>query len=113
MLLLPVQDTGTIVGHRGLFSPTSLRALAQVAKRYPTLHLIVNHVAGVPVNGEVPEPGWLRAMQQLAKHPNVYIKFSGHMEASTIQPAPTELGWYLPLFRVRTWEGWLDHSDTW
>jgi predicted TIM-barrel fold metal-dependent hydrolase len=100
LLLLRVQDTGTRVGHRGLFSPKSLRVLAQVAKRYPTLHLIVNHVAGVPVNGKAPEPEWLSAMQKLAEHPNVYIKFSGHMEASTIHPAPTELGWYLPLFRV-------------
>lgn len=100
LLLLPVQDTSTIVGHRGLFSPKSLRALAQVAKRYPTLHLIVNHVGGVPVNGESPELEWLRAMQKLAEHPNVYVKLSGHMEASTIQPAPMELGWYLPLFRV-------------
>jgi predicted TIM-barrel fold metal-dependent hydrolase len=87
------------VGHRGRFSPKSLRVLAQVAKRYPTLHLIVNHTAGVPVNGEEPEPEWLRAMQQLAEQPNVYIKLSGHMEASTVQPAPTALRWYLPLFR--------------
>ena len=87
------------MGHRGWFSPKSLRVLAQVAKRYPTLHLIVNHTAGVPVNGEEPEPEWLRAMQQLAEQPNVYIKLSGHMEASTVQPAPTALRWYLPLFR--------------
>ena len=51
------------------------------------------------MNGEEPEPEWLRAMQKLAEHPNVYIKLSGHMEASTVQPAPTELSWYLPLFK--------------
>ena len=45
-LIGPAADTGTIVGHRGLFSPQSLRLLAEVARRYPTLHIIINHTAG-------------------------------------------------------------------
>ena len=52
------------------------------------------------MNGQPLEPDWLHSMEKLAEQPNVYVKVSGHMEASTVQPAPTSLEWYLPLFNA-------------
>ena len=87
----PAADTGTVVGHRGLFSPKELRTLAHCAKRLPTLRILVNHTAGVPVNGEPPDPEWLRAMEKLADCPNVWIKLSvrnPHLILTSSSPKP-------------------------
>ena len=99
----PATPTGTVVGSRGVLTPQHLSALAEVATRYPELRIIVNHTAGVPVNGAAPAAEWVEAMRGLAAHPHVYVKLSGHMEASTEQPAPVDLEWYRPLFDT-LWE---------
>lgn len=49
-----------------------------LATAVPKLHIIIDHLAGA--KGEVPDPKWVEAMQKLAKHPNIYIKFSSFFD---------------------------------
>ena len=86
-LIGPATDTGTPVGRRGLFSAGHLAAVAELAVLQPTLRIVINHAAGVPIDGEQPAAEWLSAMQGLAPHGNVYLKQSGQMEAARTQPA--------------------------
>jgi L-fuconolactonase len=70
-----------------VLAPGSMQALAQVAKRYPGLKMVIDH-AGLPVNQRAPLAlEDLPAVLALAKCPNVAIKASGLPSLST-QPFP-------------------------
>eukprot|EP01051_Picozoa_sp_SAG22_P015152 SAG22_NODE_1944_length_3283_cov_13.320666_3_plen_130_part_00 len=77
-----------------------LGALAEVAAEFPTLHILINHSAGILIDGNPPSQSWTDAVVALRPFPNVYLKCSGQMEASTTQPAPVGLEFYQPLFGV-------------
>jgi len=49
-----------------------------MATAVPKLHIIIDHLGGA--KGETPDPKWVDAMQKLAKHPNIYIKFSSFFD---------------------------------
>jgi L-fuconolactonase len=50
----------------------------QLAEAAPKLHIIIDHLGGA--KGETPDPKWVESMQKLAKHDNVYIKFSSFFD---------------------------------
>jgi L-fuconolactonase len=50
----------------------------QLATAVPKLRIIIDHLGGA--KGETPDPKWVEAMQKLAKHPNIYIKFSSFFD---------------------------------
>lgn len=61
-----------------LIQPRHLRALYGVTKRYPTLKIVIDHIAKPEMgNGRAPDPKWREGMSQLAELPNVHCKLSG------------------------------------
>jgi L-fucono-1,5-lactonase len=58
----------------------------QLATAVPKLRIIIDHLGGA--KGETPDPKWVEAMQKLAKHPNIYIKFSSFFDM--FNPAGSE-----------------------
>jgi len=74
--------------------------VAALAWRFPTLRMVINHVAGVLINGQAPNPAWVDGMRKAAEHPNVYCKVSGLASATRQAPAPTDTGYYVPTLDV-------------
>jgi len=50
----------------------------QLAEAVPKLHIIIDHLGGA--KGENPDPKWVEAINKLAKHPNIYMKFSSFFD---------------------------------
>ena len=63
-----------------------------LAARFPELRIVVNHIGGIPIDGQPPDPARLELMRQAAAHPQVYCKVSGLMDLrSQVKPAPTDV----------------------
>ena len=67
-----------------------------LAAKFPTLKIVVDHFAKPDIAGKTWEP-WATQMSTLAKHKNVYMKFSGLNTASAA-------GW-----TVSDWQPYVDH----
>lgn len=68
-----------------------------VAQRLPNLRLIINHCAGIKMDGEDPDPAAVQLMQSAAEHANVFCKLSGMMDLRcSIRPAPVDMSHYAP-----------------
>ena len=75
-----------------------------VADRIPNLRVIINHCAGIRMDGERPETASVELMRRAAEHPNVFCKLSGMMDLRcTIRPAPTDVEHYSPYLDL-LWE---------
>lgn len=83
-----------------LVRPEHLPAIASLAKRLPELRLVINHVAGVFIDGNAPDPAWVEGMQSAAEHPRVYCKVSALTSMTRQIPAPTDVGFYAPTLDV-------------
>ena len=59
-----------------LFYVKHLRHAATVAKRFPDLRFVIDHLAK-PVIKEGKTDGWLEHFVEASKHPNVWCKLSG------------------------------------
>jgi L-fuconolactonase len=83
-----------------LLGPEGLPDVAALAKRIPELRIVINHIAGVRIDGKSPDPVWVEGMQMAAEHPNVYCKVSGLVETTQNKPAPAGVGYYMPTLDV-------------
>jgi L-fucono-1,5-lactonase len=88
---------------RGSLNPK--KDVNKLAKAVPDLRIIIDHLAGA--KGKVPDPQWVRDMQELAKNKNVYIKFSSFFDMYNPRDnekeswtSPTDLAAYKPHFDV-------------
>lgn len=54
----------------------------ELAQEIPRLRIIIDHLAGVKVDGQEPPPEWVRQMTTLAERRNVYCKLSGLVEGT-------------------------------
>lgn len=79
-----------------LVGPDALPDVASLAKRIPELRIVINHVAGVRIDGNAPDPAWVEGMQSVAEHPRMYCKVSGLVETTQDEPAPTDVAYYTP-----------------
>ena len=73
-----------------------LNDLLSLARHLPELRIVVNHIAHMPIDGKAVPSKWIDTYNQIATHPNVWIKVSAVMEQSTIQPAPADVDFYRP-----------------
>ena len=73
-----------------------LETTAALAKRIPELHIVINHIAHVTVNGQTPDAEWAEGMRTLSQYPNVFMKGSAFAENSQDQPAPSDVSYYEP-----------------
>lgn len=71
-------------------------ALVTLADELPTLQIIVDHIAHMPIDGNAISAAWVEHYEQMAARPNIAMKVSAVMEQSTVQPAPTDLAFYRP-----------------
>jgi len=71
----------------------------RLAKEVPGLRIIIDHLAGVVVDGKPPPADWVSQMQALVRRPNVYCKLSGLAEGTgrSDGSAPRDVEFYRPL----------------
>ncbi|MDA3924171.1 MAG: amidohydrolase family protein [Kiritimatiellae bacterium] len=98
------------VARRGLCfdvhsSPEWLANAERLALAIPELRLVINHVAGAQVTGNPPDKKWLRMIDSLARHPQVFMKVSGLVEGTRCRlgDAPTDPAYYAPVLDA-LWE---------
>ena len=70
---------------------------AIIATEIPELRIIINHCAGIKMEGDEPDQAAIDQMRRAAEYPNVFCKLSGMMDLRcTIRPAPTDIDHYAP-----------------
>ena len=76
-------------------------ATAAIAEENPELRIIIDHCAGLPMDGGEVDRERVAQVRQAASHPNVYCKLSGMMDLRcTTRPAPTDVSHYAPVLDV-------------
>jgi L-fuconolactonase len=85
--------------------PELLAPARHLATALPGLRIVIDHLAGVRIDGGPPPADWLSGMSTLAKHPNVSCKVSGLVEGSGQRggQAPRALEFYRPILDAM-WE---------
>ncbi len=83
-----------------LINPDALRLVPTLVEHIPTLRVVVNHIAGVRVDGNPPDTAWVSAIQEVGRYPNLYCKVSGLAEHTGQQPAPDDVAYYTPTVDV-------------
>jgi L-fuconolactonase len=71
----------------------------RLAKEVPSLRIIINHLAGLVVDGKAPPAEWVQQMKALVRRPNVYCKLSGLVEGTgrSDGSAPRDVEFYRPV----------------
>jgi predicted TIM-barrel fold metal-dependent hydrolase len=71
----------------------------RLARAVPALRIIIDHLAGVRVDGKAPPADWMRQMQALVPRRNVYCKLSGLVENTgrSDGSAPRDPEFYRPV----------------
>jgi L-fuconolactonase len=67
----------------------------KVAAEIPGLRIVINHCAGIKMDGDNPEPAAVDLVRRAAEYPNIFCKLSGMMDLRcSIRPAPTDVVHY-------------------
>jgi L-fuconolactonase len=71
----------------------------RLAEKVPNLRIIIDHLAGVVVDGKAPPADWAEQMQALARRPKIYCKLSGLVEGTgrSDGSAPRDVEFYRPV----------------
>ncbi|RKU37153.1 amidohydrolase [Candidatus Poribacteria bacterium] len=83
-----------------LIAPALLSAIPALVEHTPAMHVVINHIAGVQVDGNPPDAAWVNAINEVARYPNIYCKVSGLAEHTGQIPAPSDPGYYAPTIDV-------------
>jgi len=86
-----------------LIGPKNLAEVVFIAKRLPELRIVINHIAGVKIDGNTPEPEWIEGIQMASEYSNIYCKGSGLVEGAQEEPAPDDIEYYAPTLDI-LWE---------
>jgi predicted TIM-barrel fold metal-dependent hydrolase len=80
-------------------SPAMLPEVVRLAREIPNLRIMIDHVAGVRIDGDQPPADWLSGMKAVAPCENVWCKVSGLVEGSgkTGGQAPRAMSFYRPV----------------
>ncbi|HEX3149115.1 MAG TPA: amidohydrolase family protein [Gemmataceae bacterium] len=106
-------DVFGIRGHLKLFidagltleingSPEMLPDVAKLAKEFPKLAIVVNHMANVAIDGKEPPKDWQRDIAAVGKFVNVYCKMSALVEGTRKRDgtASKDIAFYRPTLDV-------------
>jgi len=74
--------------------------VAALAQLIPSLRIVVNHMALVPIDGGEPPTDWRDGMALLSEQPNVFMKASAATEITKAMPASSDPGFYAPVFET-------------
>lgn len=82
-----------------------LPSAGSLAKALPELRIVIDHLAGLRIDGQTPPDHWRQAMKAVAAHANVYCKVSGLVEGAGRgdAPSPRAVDFYRPVFDT-IWE---------
>jgi predicted TIM-barrel fold metal-dependent hydrolase len=71
----------------------------RLARELPDLRIIIDHLAGVTVDGKAPPADWVREMKALVPRRNIYCKLSGLVEGTgrSDGSASRDAGFYRPV----------------
>jgi L-fuconolactonase len=71
----------------------------RLSKKVPALRIIIDHLAGVVVDGKAPPADWITQMRSAAKRPGIYCKVSGLVEGTgrSDGTAPRDVQFYTPV----------------
>jgi len=71
----------------------------RLAKEVSPLRIIIDHLAGVRVDGKAAPAAWVEKMKPLARRPNIYFKVSGLVEGAgrSDGTAPRDVEFYRPV----------------
>ena len=85
-----------------LGGPDMLPLVAQLAKQFPQLRIVINHLANVKIDGNEPPEEWKRGVLATSKHPNVFMKVSATVENGRIdgRKASSDVSFYRPTLRT-------------
>jgi len=83
-----------------LARPDDLPAVAAVAREIPSLRVVLDHVAHVPIDGTAPAEEWIRGISDLGGCANVFCKVSGLVESAVDRPAPDDPEYYASTLEV-------------
>jgi predicted TIM-barrel fold metal-dependent hydrolase len=80
-------------------APDLLPDVARLAGELPGMSIIVDHLAGVHIDGAEPPSDWRREMASVARQPTVFCKVSGLVEGTGRRggQAPTDPAFYRPI----------------
>ena len=101
-----------------IVQPDQLPTLARLAAAVPDLRIVIDHCAGVRVDGKLPAETWVRGIEAVAHHPNVFMKVSGLVEGTgrADGSAPADVDFYRPVLDV-LWnafgENWVIFGSNW
>ena len=83
-----------------LINPEALSILPTLVEHTPEIQIVINHIAGARISEEPPDSGWVSAIREVARYPNIYCKVSGLAEHTGQIPAPTDVAYYTPTVDV-------------
>lgn len=83
-----------------LINPDALKQVPALVEHTPTMRVVINHIAGIRVDGNAPDSDWITAIQEAARYPNVFCKVSGLAEHTGQKPAPDDVAFYTPTIDV-------------
>jgi predicted TIM-barrel fold metal-dependent hydrolase len=76
-----------------------------LAKAYPNLRIIIDHLGGAKLDSASPDPNWMSDIALLAGHKNIYMKFSAFFDTANASgdeskpwTAPTDPSAYTKIF---------------
>ena len=74
----------------------------RLAKMIPSLRIVIDHLAGLAVDGKPPPTAWVGKMKALVPRRNVYFKLSGLVEGTgrSNGSAPRDVEFYRPVLDV-------------
>jgi L-fuconolactonase len=81
-----------------------LNFAVRISERIPNLRIIIDHLAGVRIDGQTPPADWTAAMTAVAKKPNIACKLSGLVENTSheIGSVPQNVEYYTPILDTMT-----------
>ncbi len=76
----------------------------QLSNALPSLRIIIDHLAGLALDGKTPPAAWMQKMRALADKRNVFCKLSGLVEGTgrTDGTAPSNVDFYRPVLDFMT-----------
>ncbi|HEV8543835.1 MAG TPA: amidohydrolase family protein [Verrucomicrobiae bacterium] len=78
--------------------PDQLPKVARLAAALPELRIVIDHCAGVHIDGTRPDAQWSADIREAARHRNVHMKVSGLPEATGLEfKAPKDVEFYRPV----------------
>ncbi len=90
-----------------------------LAKAFPKIRIIIDHMAGAKIEDAMPDPEWMTDIASLAAQPNIYVKWSAFFDAANATgdeskpwTAPKDMATYQPIFDA-LWDAFGEDRIIW